>query len=189
MGTQGSILGVSISSHEVAESTIIWPEPYYSTASRNTTVEEPTTFFVGVNSNCDWRGEEFNIWGRHDPCPPGWRLPSSGDYNIWKIASGDDSLQLTESNGGVNFSAEFGWDSSIWYPASCCRTCEYESWWDGNYWRGQATLNLSESGIYWTKDADSDGGYGMRFYSDLQLICKYTISCSNGGFVRCQLNK
>ena len=78
----------SISSSEIAKSTITWPTPAQSNASRGTidfAIANPTVFISGNGINYDWYYSgnymtENSRWSAssktiYDPCPAGWRVP------------------------------------------------------------------------------------------------------------------
>ena len=128
-----------------AKSTITWP---YSVRSKSSTgtiayaTANPTTFITANNGNDDWYYSGANQTNNtrwttsdtdksiYDPCPAGWRVPDGGGNGVWSKALGLSSnfdYTYNYTNRGVNFSGKFGSASTIWYPASGCRTYNYGS--------------------------------------------------------------
>lgn len=122
-GRKDPFLGSSsISSSNVAASTITWPSAVYSNSS-NGTIEyataNPTTFITG-NNNFDWQYSQDNTrWQSektiYDPCPEGWRIPDGGDDGVWSKAGFDDTT-YDGINEGISFSISS--PSTTWYPAA-----------------------------------------------------------------------
>ena len=132
----------SISSSSEAKSTITWPSTVSSDASNGTieyAVSHPTTFITCNDSNRDWyytgdSSTDNTRWTTsktsksiYDPCPAGWRVPDGGEDGVWSKALGsssqfEDSSLYDSTNEGMNFSGKFGSASTIWYPASGCRS-------------------------------------------------------------------
>lgn len=146
----------SISSSEIAKSTITWPTPAQSNSSRGTidfAIANPTVFISGNGINYDWyysgnHMTENSRWSAssktiYDPCPAGWRVPEGGESGIWAKALGSDSYSLScpfdETNKGVDFSGRFGSAETIWYPAAGYRTAG-----EGSF------IQVGVRGYYWS---------------------------------------
>ena len=170
-GRKDPFLGSSsISSSTTAKSTISWPSPVSTNSSRGTVsyvTANPTTFVTAdSSSDYDWHYSSRNntLWTTsdktksiYDPCPAGWRVPDGGSSGVWSKALGSSSSftqssLYNSSNKGMNFSGKFGSASTIWYPASGCR-----SYSDGG-------LNgVGYYGRYWSASPRSGSAYSLYF--------------------------
>lgn len=139
-GRKDPFLGSSsISSGDVAKSTISWPSPAQSNATRGTiefAVNNPTTYITCNGMNSDWYytgaySTDNTRWTAtsktvYDPCPAGWRVPEGGENGVWAKALGSDSYfsgyPFDDTNKGMNFSGKFGSAETIWYPAPGIRS-------------------------------------------------------------------
>ena len=158
-GRKDPFLGSSsISSNNVAKSTLTWPSEVSSDSSTGTiayATANPTAFITYNSSNYDWyytgsSSTDNTRWTTsettksiYDPCPSGWRVPDGGSNGVWSKAFGSSSSFTQSSlydstNEGMNFSDKFGSASTIWYPASGCRDYNDGSLYDvgyyGSYW-------------------------------------------------------
>jgi hypothetical protein len=82
------------------------------TTSTTSSADVPSTdeFILNVNSPYDWRiPQENNLWqgvnGVNNPCPSGWRLPTTNEWTAEEITGGADAfskLKLTLAGQRVN---------------------------------------------------------------------------------------
>ena len=192
-GRKDPFLGSSsISSNEViAKSTITWPSEVYSDSSKGTiayATANPTTFIGYNDSNYDWyytgsTSTDNTRWTTsessksiYDPCPAGWRVPDGGDNGVWSKALGPSS-SFNSTNEGMNFSGKFGSASTIWYPASGCR-----SGFDG--YLGP----VGNVGLCWSASPYSDDSryaYGLYFNLYGDVYPSYGYVHAYGYSVRC----
>ena len=194
-GRKDPFLGSSsISSSTLAKSTITWPFRV-SSNSTNGTIEyataNPTTFIEYNGSNYDWyytgnSSADNSRWTTsattksiYDPCPSGWRVPDGGENGIWSKALGSsssfyDALLYDSTNNGMNFSGKLGSASTIWYPASGCRSVL-----DGSLY------DVDVSGLYWSASSDSSSACSLGFYSDGLVNPSSSDDRAHGLSVRC----
>ena len=158
-GRKDPFLGSSsISSSTVAKSTGSWPPAVSADSSRGTiayAIANPTTFITdsgtydGTN-NYDWYytggdASDNTRWtisksskSIYDPCPSGWRVPDGSKNGIWPNALGSSSkFTNVFDNKGMNFSAKYGSDQTIWYPAS-------------GFYEDGCLYDVGNIGIYWS---------------------------------------
>ena len=170
-GRKDPFLGSSsISSSIEAKSTVSWPSAVSSSSSKGTveySVKNPMTFITCNNQNLDWyytgsSSTDNTRWQSaktiYDPCPSGWRVPDGGSKGIWSKALGSSSYfdyGYSNTNEGMNFSGKFGSASTIWYPASGSRNCDYGS-----------LHNVGDFGHFWSASHGSSGADGLYFYSN-----------------------
>ena len=140
-GRKDPFLGSSsISTSTVAKSTNYWPSAVSSVSKWGTidfATANPTTFIKYNSYNYDWyytvsSSTDNSRWTTsessksiYDPCPTGWRVPDGGNAGVWAKAIGSsDDFEYTynSTNGGINFSGKLGDASTIWYPATGCRS-------------------------------------------------------------------
>lgn len=178
-----------------AKSTITWPSVVSSNSIIGTVdyaTTYPTTFIMGTaSSNWDWLYTgDTSRWSTraktiYDPCPDGWRVPSS---EVWSKAIGSSSTYIGKDemfdnqNKGVNFSevvdyvCNFGSDSVIWYPAAGCS------------FRGGDYLPVGNYGSCWSAFAALDEAYCLWFTcisSGTEVQPKALMPCEQGLSVRC----
>ena len=170
-GRKDSFLGSSpISSSTLAKSTITWPSSVSSDSSNGTieyAISHPTTYITYNGRNRDWyytgsSSTDNTRWTTsdksksiYDPCPAGWRVPDGGDNGVWSKAFGSSlsfSHTYNSTNEGMNFSGKFGSASTIWYPASGCR-----SYSDGSL------DYVCYYGNYWSASPSNSYAYGLNF--------------------------
>ena len=138
-GRKDPFLGSSSISESVeAKSTITWPSSSWGgTTTIASAIANPTTFIEAYSENFDWYHsisssndntrwtESSNDKSIYDPCPVGWRVPDGDSNGVWSKALGsnlDFDYTYDSANKGINFSGMFGSESTIWYPASGCRS-------------------------------------------------------------------
>ena len=194
-GRKDPFLGSSsISSNTLAKSTGTWPS-FVSSNSSNGTVEyavsHPTTFIGSNSSNYDWyytgsSSTDNTRWTTstatksiYDPCPSGWRVPDGGDNGIWSKALGSSSSFIQSSlydstNEGMNFSGKFGSASTIWYPASGCRSVS-----DGSL------VNVGFCGKYWSASPYNKYADYLEFYDSGHVYPTGASYRAYGQAVRC----
>ena len=163
----------------LAESTIDWPRYAYS-SSIEYSIENPTTFISGNDTNYDWYYSSSSTdntfrWTTskkaksiYDPCPPGWRVPDGGTAGVWAKALGStsvSSITFDSTNAGVNFSKKLGSSSTIWYPAVGTRAGDSygSSWWTGDL------VNPGISGTYWAASHGDIMAVNYIFADTLEL--------------------
>ena len=192
-GRKDPFLGSSSnSSSTVAKSTITWPSAVKSTSSTGTisyATANPTTFIGYNSSNKDWyytgsSSTDNTRWTTsdksksiYDPCPAGWRVPDGGSNGVWSKAKGSSSYfdySYDSTNEGMNFSGKFGSASTIWYPASGCR-----SGYDGSLHK------FGSYGFYCSASPDSDGAYELIFYNNGYVFPSDSSNRAGGSSVRC----
>ena len=194
-GRKDPFLGSSsISSRQIAESTITWPSPVSSNSSSGTiayATARPTTFITYNSNNYDWyytgSSSTDNIrWTTsdktksiYDPCPAGWRVPDGCHNGVWSKALGGfsgiiNSSLYNSTNKGMNFSGEFGSASTIWYPALGYRNGSHGVLWEvGNF------------GFYWSASPDSSNACHLYFKSNGQVYPSSDDRRAYGYSVRC----
>ena len=171
-GRKDPFLGSSsISSDNIAKSTITWPS-IVSSDSSNGTIEyataHPTAFISHNGDNWDWyyTGDSSTdntrwttsdkIKAIYDPCPHGWRVPDGETNGIWSNAGFDDTT-YDSANKGISFSISS--PSTTWYPASGFFNYFAGSLGDvgrfGHYW------SASTNGIYACYMSLGEGGHVM----------------------------
>ncbi len=194
-GRKDPFLGsFSISSSTIAESTITWPSAVSSNSSNGTiayATANPTTFITYNESNLDWyytgsSSTDNTRWtissspkSIYDPCPAGWRVPDGGENGIWSKALGssssfNDPLLYDSTNEGINFSGKFGSASTIWYPASGCRS-----------YSGGSLDHVGSSGSYWSASPSNRSACILYFSYDVYVNPSNRSSRASGYSVRC----
>ena len=166
-----------------------------SATSLATTVQNPTEFYAG---GPEWNNElptNTDFWSANgvksafDPCPPGWRVPSSSDVysNPWAgFADGDFN---NVSNTLNDATTPFGWlpmsgttkqnavnsgrlysknGVSSWYPASGNRNSGsgaiYSVGYNGYCWSATSGryLGFNSSGVYPVNSRNRSYGFPVR---------------------------
>lgn len=137
-------------------------------SSYYTSISNPTTFYYGYfnwllnGSNYLWTSPEKSIF---DPCPPGWRVPSSATFNVPMA----NTIKWSQSPGIYNDGATYT-PQNVWYPAQ--GAIDYFT---GNIkWKGQYaylwctttgffddSYSLAISRSYNTYAEDNERAYGM----------------------------
>ena len=74
---------------------------------------DPMSYYKEGDSS-EWR----SIKTAYDPCPSGWRIPSSGFAGTLTEMATSSQISFDTECNGINFSGIFGDYESIWYPAS-----------------------------------------------------------------------
>ena len=173
----------SITSDDVARSTIEWPSPVHTDQTYGTmeyATSHPTTFITNSGgSYFDWCGSDDYIddsrWQSektiYDPCPAGWRVPDGGDNGIWNNA-GFRMTDYDYVNHGISFDIES--HSSAWYPTS------------GYLYHGEGRLAcVSYSGQFWSVTPSDGFVHNFMITSDVQVILSNRAPKSDGQSVRC----
>ncbi|MGL5787131.1 MAG: BF2992 family fimbrillin-A clan protein [Bacteroidales bacterium] len=137
-------------------------------SSYYTSILNPTTFYYGYfnwllnGSNYLWTSPEKSIF---DPCPPGWRVPTSATFNVPMA----NTIKWSKSPGIYNDGATYT-PQNVWYPAQ--GAIDYFT---GNIkWKGQYaylwctttgffddSYSLAISRNYNTYAEDNERAYGM----------------------------
>ncbi len=138
-GRKDPFLGSSaISESIMAQSTLVpWPSVVASNETTGTiayAIAHPTTFITQCEMNGDWYYSseqyctDFTRWQPektiYDPCPAGYRVPESGNNDVWALAFGDSNdmeAVYDEVNVGYNFGKSeivnyLTEESMCWYP-------------------------------------------------------------------------
>lgn len=181
----------------MAKSTLkTWPSPleYLNTiGSIQYAIENPTKFMCASNGiGLDWCYSPQQIdktrWGAkktiYDPCPPGYKIPGIG---VWNIALGKEAWiqdhNIEQTDNCMNFGATNGsvWqlteDDYCWYPIAF--SIDFAT---GN------VINKDNGGYYWSyTDFGSYGETVDTFHFDETSI-NYAVGYfrSYGLSVRCQ---
>lgn len=185
-------------------------DDYIERTSSNGTIEyvtkNPMVFITTagdleseVAGNCDWLAPGFgndNLWSEndksvYDPCPFGWRVPSSDDLSVLYLADEEDNTDL------VTARKQYGWhlsDGNNKYFWSACGRRRYT---DGkveniNYKEGVYPSQPQPwEGYYWTSSVGTDGK-AIALYFDLtttRTINKFVADAphnrANGFQIRC----
>lgn len=92
-------------------------------------IRNPGSYYFDAVEPSDWTTPKNEaLWQNavktlFDPCPPGWRLPKSGnmedspDPSPWKAFSIENSI-WDDSGGSTFHSVVYGASGSTWYPAA-----------------------------------------------------------------------
>lgn len=195
-GRKDPFLGSSsISSSTVAKSTGSWPPAVSSDSSRGTiayAIANPTTFITdsgkydGTN-NYDWYyfygsdASDNTRWTRskssksiYDPCPSGWRVPDGSKNGIWPKALGSSSEftnVFDNKDIGMNFTAKYGSDQTIWYPAS-------------GFYEDGCLYDVGKIGLYWSAPLYWYDANTLRIDND-GTVALWNYACAYGLSVRC----
>ena len=189
-GRKDPFLGSSsISSNALAKSTITWPSAVSTSSSRGTVsyvTANPTTFVYASSSPYDWHysSRDNRLWTTsdktksiYDPCPAGWRVPDGRSNGVWSKAKGSSSSfshTYNSSSKGMNLSGKLGSASTIWYPASGCRSC-----FDGSL------RYVGDEGNSLSAYPSSDGAYDLYFSNDGRVYPSNNYVRAIGMSVRC----
>jgi len=186
-GRKDPFLGSSsISSNNVAKSTITWPSAVSSDSSNGTiayATTHPTTFVKYNSDNYDWyytgsSSTDDTRWTTseraksiYDPCPAGWRVPDGGSNGVWGKAGFDDTT-YDSTNEGIPFSISS--PSTTWYPASGYR-----------YGVDGSLCDVGYFGLCWSASPFGYYAYFMYFnlYGDVYPSDNY--NRAHGYSVRC----
>lgn len=140
--------------------------------------KNPNTFYISSYAPYfDWYGtnnSNNSLWDRsgnktpYDPCPPGWKVPTSGSGNnsAW--------FGLNSNNSAVDWNKGWQWHFSI-YPA----TGKLDGF-DGKLKEAGST------GYLWSASPSSSQAYGFKYGStDSNINTSYTGNRVDGHAVRC----
>ena len=179
----------SISSSDVAKSTITWPSAQSAYSIREDPIRHvtanPTTFIIDNSGKSDWYysvyspentrwTESSSLKSIYDPCPVGWRVPDGGDNSVWyKVLSSTGSVNYNNVTKGMNFSGILGADENIWYPAAGSR----------DYYFGNLS-NYGTSACCWTASPYMVNAYYMGFDTS-SVFSRGTNRRANAYSVRC----
>lgn len=97
-------------------------------------IQNPTSF-IYLSSGGKWFSDSAQTWETtlksiYDPCPPGWRVPSSGDYGDLTFGDWDDTNKRRQETGGQYFT---GTGRRF-------------------YGSGGITINSATDGYYWVRN-------------------------------------
>ena len=185
-GRKDPFLGSSsISSSVEAKSTLAWPAPVSSSASRGTidyAVEHPTTFITRNTDNYDWyytgsSSTDNTRWQSaktiYDPCPAGWLVPNGGDNGVWDKAGFVymDSYSYDSLNEGNLFGLSAS-SPTTWYPISGHRSSYdgvlYHVGLTGYWWAHTTSFGYADAltiGFYYNADVATSGSICGNAYS------------------------
>jgi len=195
--------GGSLSSSEVAKSTLTWPSSVSSDATNGTiqySVANPTTFITCNDNNYDWyysgsADTDNTRWqasdkakGIYDPCPNGWRVPDGGETGLWAKAFGSSSIFYNGPLNGVYSGMDFGSgngqasqsqlgiSTSIWYPLAGYR-----------YYTDGSLREVGGYSRYWSSTTDGNLAFSLYFGSTGTVNPSYSYKRALGRSVRCVL--
>jgi len=195
--------GGSFSGSDVAKSTLSWPSPVSSDATRGTiqySVANPTTFITYNENNSDWyysggASTDNTRWqtsdkakGMYDPCPNGWRVPDGGEHGVWSKAFGSSSTfyngPLNGAYSGMDFGSgnsqssksQLGTATSIWYPLSGYR-----------YYTDGELREVGNYSRYWSSTTDGNLAFSLYFGCTGTVNPSYSYKRALGRSVRCIL--
>jgi uncharacterized protein (TIGR02145 family) len=136
------------------------------------------TFYTSVfANNYDWCTPQASGWDQtnYNPCPAGWRLPTNAEFealnnigSAWTSSGGPDNLPGRWIGG--DYSGTHA--GSVFFSASGYRLNS-----NGN------TSQRNTSGVYWSSDVYSIGGYALAVTSSLYATVQYYRA--DGLSVRC----
>lgn len=116
----------------------------------------------------------------YDPCPPGWRVPQSGEgiQNPWKNFTGDNSAYGAGADGGRKWKDPAIYNSAqTWYPCSGVRSQQSS---------GNIFPAVGNTGYYWTASTLLTRGNRLRFDSQSVLSGASTSDVRSDAYpVRC----
>lgn len=161
-------------------------------------VSHPTSIIGSGNSNHwlyspDGNTPQDHLWDEaktiYDPCPPGWKVPESGDDGVWNTAAGKPDSNNIDSRPystrydenhlkGLNLSGLLGDAPMIWYPLAGF----IEPHFNGINEITIGHLNLNWSAYYWGWNINSSFS---TYYEDYIYLRTWE-SLSSATSVRCQ---
>lgn len=159
------------------------PYSFYYSGSSDWVRENPYISPIIQWNNPTWYTSDSGK-SLFDPCPPGWRLPVNG---TWDLFSQDNAVDV-DGNGTVNssdFTAANGWyfymkpngiagDKAAYYPTSGYRSIA-----------SGAIYNERSNGYYWSASSfGASHGYSLVFSSDFATL-QYFSFRGSGYPVRC----
>lgn len=124
---------------------------YYETRATSATFDWYTSVYNNTGNTSN-----YDLWGNggdktiYDPCPPGWRVPESGQArgnnlgNTTTLYNYDQAYSpwYGLSNMATSFSNGYFWEDAGWYPAA------------GYYGSGNGQLTQTGlQGLYWSAGA------------------------------------
>ena len=150
----------------------------------NTAIQNPLTFYYKAKSPYDWYSngstQNNNLWNNkdgsktvYDPCPEGWRVPTSGSASSspWYSYYSSDYLSGTFSYG-------WNWTSS-YYGLGCYPAAGYRK-----YSTGSIT-SAGTYGYYWSASVSGTSTYSL-YSGRTSVKPSYTTSYrGNACSVRC----
>lgn len=172
------------------------------------TIAHPMTFLT--NAACvdesgdgvgDWmNSSDSNLWNdsqksAYDPCPYGWRVPRSSDFDVLTLSETEDStdLEIARKRYGWNLTDKSG-NTFFYLGGGFC------SYYNGkivnmNYVDENIYPSTPEpwEGYYWTSGTTTDGKQSTCMYFDLKTTrttinkfhLNYPSKRSNGMQIRC----
>lgn len=166
-GAEGSATAAVSANDPAFEWATFSASKYNSTVAKSITI--PTQFMKGRTGTYanDWNAADAvatrdnSLWSItksiYDPCPPGYRVPDSGNTGIWRTAGTDPLIIPGTFTNGYNFGAgasgsSFCTDADCWYPAT------------GQINHSSGALQLTSSeGRYWSRTASGNNAVALKF--------------------------
>lgn len=159
----------------------------------NFAVENPNTFICNA-SGSDWLDKYSNdLWtdieapkSMYDPCPPGWRVPSGGEYDDFSANKNPWKISNTDEYGREIFYVDrrrFG--ACITYIDESQR--ENDAWYPCNGYLDNFTSSLQamgESAYYWSSTTNSNFAVYTFRISCNDFSEKYTANSAESGKIR-----
>ena len=155
--------------------------PYWTvqgTYSLNDIFGSPMQFIVGSNGKRHWSAEyQLALWGtiktQYDPCPPGYKVPST--FSGFSL---DGKASIT---GGK---LKYNNGSSFWWPITGIRGLHFD----------KELTNAGHDCFYWScetgyySEVSDNVAYGLNFNlnADTQVFIKQPSYIISGNSVRCQ---
>jgi len=116
----------------------------------------------------NWNGNNTSVWGKaNDPCPAGWRLPTSNELQSLKNAG-----NAWTTRNGVNGYLFGSGSNTLFLPAAGRRSSS-----------GGSLGNVGTLGYYWSSAVSGTNASSLYFFSSYSNV--YTLNRAYGFSVRC----
>ena len=170
------------------------------------TIKNPTTYIINATSmgeNGDGIGDWMstsnnNLWNdaeksMYDPCPYGWRVPRSSDFNVLTLSAEEDATDLATARNRYGWSLTDANGNSFFYLGGGFRSYYNGKIVNMNH-KGDALYPAPApwEGYYWTSGISEDGKQSTCMYFDLtttrsinKFHKNYPSKRSNGMQIRC----
>lgn len=172
-------------------------------ATKNPMVYITNAASVGENGNGvgDWMStSNNNLWSdteksAYDPCPYGWRVPRSSDFDVLTLSTEEDETDLTAARKRYGWSLTDANGNTFFYLGGGFRSYYNGKIVNMNH-KDEALYPAPEpwEGYYWTSGVSADGKQSTCMYFDLTTTRSQTINKfhknypskrSNGMQIRC----